>query len=608
MLPFLPTWPLVGAINFGYAIAGTSWLLYWAYVAACYPVIAVTTLYQFETVARFARRQLRKLLSELQFTKDVIALFDLPALEIDVDVEGLMCIRGVTLSISTLTIIAYGIEVGIKLSDDMEVAIVAERVTIKLFRRIDVGDVYANVKGGQYEMTFGQLAKKTKDEDGQSLMVSKTPLLVAAAKEGDTSSMPVTNMKDEMSNGHAPKAVPVGQALKSAKRIFANDQEAATEYVRILRWIEETSIVTAVVQEAQGKVEQRGGDIDDLLENDKDMRAAICSCLHSKPTIPHPAKRSIRVSTIKSLDKYGIRKFLHRLPMLLRLQLSIISYFHPIFIESITAGASGAWIQSILSEVVFKNRPEDDIAVKNLRKRISTWLSDANFVVQTTGISGVGYVPLNPQYDILSTLIFDDLMAYRTLPEEVKLSRVVRLGGADARITVPCFLLPHHEHLLPPKPTAADEARQREKVEAADGGPKTVQAEYELEQTLKDEATFGVAAHLRLPAFFDQSLLDFIAAIVKATKIVEIKKDDQQSFEEARGFKELTRAVKNEVKNGMHRVAIDAAANDKWISKLVGKVTRKLQKVQGDVGYNGDLPVPLKVYRDQAESASKLLA
>ena len=57
----------------------------------------------------------------------------------------------------------------------------------------------------------------------------------------------------------------------------------------------------------------------------------------------------------------------------------------------------------------------------------------------------------------------------------------------------------------------------------------------------------------------------------------------------------------------MQRVAVDAAANDKWIAKLVGKVTRKLEGMQGDVGYSGELPVPLKVYRKQTEGASKLL-
>jgi len=95
---------------------------------------------------------LRAVLRGLQFTNDQIAFFDLPALEIDVDVEGLMCIRGISFSFSKLTVVAYGVEVGIKLSDDMEIALLVDQVTIKLFRRIDISDVYGNVKGGQYEV------------------------------------------------------------------------------------------------------------------------------------------------------------------------------------------------------------------------------------------------------------------------------------------------------------------------------------------------------------------------------------------------------------------------------------------------------------------------
>lgn len=60
-----------------------------------------------------ARRGLRKVLGgQSHFIRDKLALFDLPALEIDTDVEGLLVIRGVTISFSTLTVIAHGIELG----------------------------------------------------------------------------------------------------------------------------------------------------------------------------------------------------------------------------------------------------------------------------------------------------------------------------------------------------------------------------------------------------------------------------------------------------------------------------------------------------------------
>ena len=60
-----------------------------------------------------ARRGLRKLLGgQPLFIRDKLALFNLPALEIDTDVDGLFVIRGVTMSFSTLTLVAHGIELG----------------------------------------------------------------------------------------------------------------------------------------------------------------------------------------------------------------------------------------------------------------------------------------------------------------------------------------------------------------------------------------------------------------------------------------------------------------------------------------------------------------
>jgi hypothetical protein len=76
---------------------------------------------------------------------------------------------------------------------------------------------------------------------------------------------------------------------------------------------------------------------------------------------------------------------------------------------------------------------------------------------------------------------------------------------------------------------------------------------------------------------------------------------------EIHGFREFTKAVKTDLNDKMRRVAVDAAANDKWIAKLVGKVTKKLETMQGDIGYSGDLPVALDVYRKKAEPGSKLM-
>jgi hypothetical protein len=84
--------------------------------------------------------------------------------------------------------VVHGVEVGIKLSDDMELAIQSEMVKVKLFRGIEIGDCFANLKGGQYEMTFGQLEGSTKDADGDAVFAEGTALLKAASRDGDTRS------------------------------------------------------------------------------------------------------------------------------------------------------------------------------------------------------------------------------------------------------------------------------------------------------------------------------------------------------------------------------------------------------------------------------------
>ncbi|KAK0877731.1 hypothetical protein LTR87_008392 [Friedmanniomyces endolithicus] len=103
ILSDIPLWTLLATGNLIYAICSTSWLLYAMFTAVCYPVIAITCLVQFDSAATFARKNLRR---------DKIALFNLPALEIDTDVSGLMVVRGVTISLSTLTLVAHGVEIG----------------------------------------------------------------------------------------------------------------------------------------------------------------------------------------------------------------------------------------------------------------------------------------------------------------------------------------------------------------------------------------------------------------------------------------------------------------------------------------------------------------
>lgn len=607
VLSLVPLWTLLTTLHLTYAVAATSWLLYWAFLLNCYFAIPLTCLFQFDFVADLVRRNLRLLLKQLQLVNDKIALFDIPALEIDTEVDGFMVVRGVTISLSSLLIVAHGIEVGIKLSDDMELALLTDTVTVSLLRGIKIGDVYANIKGGEYEMTFGNLDESTRDEDGDAVMVTDTPLLKAAAANGDTSRPNAVKMTDAMTDGNNPRDSSPQAGLKSVTKLSPDNEKASRQYQETLSHIEKSSVISQARRKVKKLVRVDSG-LDRT--NQKDMRAAICSELHNKPSIPHPPPRSIKVTTLQKLSPPYVRRFLHRLPLLLRLLLNPLSYFHPVSIASVTAAGSGRWIKSMLGEHIFQEYGEDVAEIRRLEQKLASWLSDANFVLELADITGLAQVPILTTFDIYCYLGFGDVMAYRTLPKEIDLKQVIRLGGADASFTIPSFLLPHHEHLLPPVPTKQDKQQLEKEVYEADGLPKAVQAQGTLEQAEKDETNVKMSIHASLPACFDQELLNFIAALIKATKVVEMEKEPNAMDREVTGLRDFGHSLSKGMKDGMKKAVVGGIVNDQWIAKMVSKVTKQLETAQGDVGYSGSIPVALGPYRleEGHPELSKLLA
>ncbi|KAH9820904.1 hypothetical protein Tdes44962_MAKER05095 [Teratosphaeria destructans] len=682
--PHIPLWPILASFNLLYAIAATSWLLHTCFTFGCYPLIAITCLFQSSLLADFARRRLRAALKHTHFTRDKIALFNLPALEIDTDVDGLFVVRGITISLSNLTIVAHGIELGIKLANDIELSMYADEVHIALFRRIDVGDVFGNVKGlGNVEMTFADLDEDDDGNDDDSIFLGDTPLL-RAATAGSEGFKDRPKLRESLTGVSWMRDSSVQAGIGSVKTLSPDDTHAEKQYMEVLTDIRTSS----PVYQSRARVRQKGRDEKTpVIEDEKDMRAAICAELHGMPSISHPPERSIRVTTLQNLSKPSVRHLLHRLPLLLRLLLAPLSYFHPIKISSVSVAGSGQWLTALLQDKVFKHYADTNAELRRLTRRVSSWLADANFCLQLEDIDALGQVPLSTDFDIVTYLHFADVMAYRTVAsliaprdtsapasgetngadpdpipssprklgkrqrlEQTKpIAQVVRLGGADATFTIPSFLLPHHEHILPPKPTFEDEEEQSREVDQADGKPKTVQARQELKKIQRDETNVTMTIHGSLPACFDQSLLNFTAALVKATKIIELEKtaydidaeeaalspDDDASVTSGThsrnnsGFKAFTKGLRQGMKDGNTRdvikefardvhqatkdnfkkAVVGGVVNDRWIAKMVGRVATKLEMAQGDLGYSGEIPVGLGFYRRKSGDAhlSKLL-
>lgn len=672
-LPFIPLWTFLSTLNLAYALAATSWLLFWVFVVACYPSILLSCLFQFPPVTKFARTRLKRLLKDSHIFSDKIAFFNLPALEIDTEVDGLFVIRGITLSFSSLSITAHGVEVAVKVAPDVELAITTDKVVVSLFRRIEVDDVYANLKGGQFEMTLGDTPRPSVDGRIDTMPEPGAPsaLLRAATLSAENLSTPLPRKNPlESAAGHKdkPKAPPrrssARVALESVQTVSPDDEEANEQYQDNVRQIEETSTIRKSQDKLAEALEEANAECSFDSNDDRQLRAAICTRLHSRASIPHPPQRSVTVTALRNLSSPATRRFMHRLPMLLRLLLNPLSYFHPIKIASISAAGSGEWIKYLLQTHVFKDYSEHNSDIRKLETRINKWLTDASFVLQLDSVNILAHVPFLTSFDIEARLSIDDINVHRALPQDLSLYQVVRLRGAEAYVAIPSFLLPHHEHLLPPVPSKDDQAEKERYVESQNerdpSNPANVEAVAELERLRKDETTIKMSARARLPAVIHQQLLDFVAALVKATKFIEIEKsleerhaEDSTPLEdeivdvlsdvqlEADGeslysidsvsttspnkthFKDSMKAFNSNLKDSIktmnkkvntgvektwRRGIVGGMANDRWIAKLVGKVVKTLETVRGDVGYSGVIPIPLKPYREMAEPASKLLA
>lgn len=372
-------------------------------------------------------------------------------------------------------------------------------------------------------MTLGDLDEDPADDsiNVDSVFLGGTPLL-RAATAGSEGLKDRPKLRESLTAVSFMKDSSAQAGYDSVTKLSPDDALADQEYRKRLTEIRATSSIYQSRQQARRRATE---DEEFKLKDDKSIRAAISQELHSMPSVAHPPSRSVRVTTLQTLSPPYVRSFMHRLPFLLRLLLAPLSYFHPVSIASVNAAGSGQWVSELLQKEVFKSYLETSAELRRLHRKVSTWLADATFCLQLTDIDGLGSVPLSTAFDIVAYLKFNDVMAYRTAQQSGAIVQVVRLGGADATFTIPSYLLPHHEHILPRKPTPVDKEELKIEVEHFDRLPTTTQAEEDLGKAEKDESSIAMSVHASLPATFDQTLLNFIAALVKATKIIELEKE-----------------------------------------------------------------------------------
>jgi len=102
---------------------------------------------------------------------------------------------------------------------------------------------------------------------------------------------------------------------------------------------------------------------------------------------------------------------------------------------------------------------------------------------------------------------------------------------------------------------------------------------------MEDEANVKISVHARLPACFDQELLDFVSALVKGTKVVELEQEPSMMDEEIHGIKEFGTKLEGSMKVGMKKAVVDGVVdgvvNERWVAKMVGKTRRNLRMLEG---------------------------
>ena len=455
---------------------------------------------------------------------------------------------------------------GLKLRDDLELTLYLDEANIRLFSGVRISEVYGALKLGKSEMS------STNDDAG-------------AGKEDAVSSQ---------------------SGAEDVTAVSLRDEEAEEHYDHVRQDVVTTSLVYQSRQEVESAHDEEVSPM-----TDGELRAAVCSKLQNHPSVPHAPTKSISITTILNLIPRWLRRFLRRVPFLLRLLLMPLSYLHPITVSSISISAPGKWFTPTLQRRVLTNYAEQDSEIEQLRKKMYEWLANANFCLDWTDMQMHFQTPLRTAESTIAYARSADITAFRCVSDSGSPESAVQLRGADATFVIPLYLLPLHEHLVPNKPAEQDNHERANMTEEAKNGSSNGLAENDHANLETDEAEIMMSIHGSFPASIDQSLLDFVSEFTKAAKVFEMEQgNDDDGDTQSKGRKLASRAkhLPHTVQFGVKKLMNSNMVNDQWVAEFMGKVAAQLERLQGDVGYSGPIPVALGPYRGGPDSPSKLLA
>lgn len=484
---------------------------------------------------KYARRLLRFVLRSAHFCDDKLAFFDLPGLDIDTgDVPCLLVIRGFTFTLSTMTLEVHGVEVGVRLSDEIELAIQTDKFTWRILREISIGDVYGNLKSTPNAARVHNLKlTKTQKESIMAMSNEKAPDEVKASE----------SVGQQMTS-HGDSDVYADNAYKERVQQVSNTNTIHRAYERI------------------------NSDIKD----ENEIKAAAGSRIHNDKAVPNPPKKQMKSSALVNRVPWIFKEAFRRCPVLLRMFLNPVSYNHPVHFKSIVLTGCGKYVNALLEEYYFKSYPEENKELKKLKDEIDAFLTKGKLNVVLPHILGLASVPFLTHYDILTFVKAPEVLIYQTIEKDEHgndievVEELARLEGVAATFSIPSALLPHHDDLLPPPPEDINEP---------------------------DCLNVKMSILGSLPGKFHQSMVEFAITMLKCSQVLTLQKNATSMSDEVETVADFSRSVGKAFKEQTKKKLVEAHIDDAWLTKLLHQAVKAFRTAHGDVGYQTDIPVDL---------------
>ncbi|BFZ54071.1 hypothetical protein PYCC9005_001102 [Savitreella phatthalungensis] len=540
-------------VNITFALFQTSWLFYGFFCVVCWPATFVILLLRNRWLQVRFRNVLRRILRDFILLDDRVAFFDIPLIEVDDgDVPVVLNIRGVTWTLSTMTFRVHAVEIGVQINKDIALSFSTDKFILRLFRSIEVGEVFCNVRRSNHDGKIELTTDYEQDRDKVNCAM-------------------VERRSEELQRQHSLTAT-----LKTSSSSDVKDENT---YRQRLRDIYDT----CEAHRARSRIDHKKRD-------QHEMRALIGDRLDSKKIVPNPPRQAIKSSTLKkSVPRVALR-ILELCPWLFRLFLNPMSYNHPVRFEAVVVTCDGSFANDLLDQEYFdkyKDTPSNEF--RKLKKDAQQFLIDGKFHIQLEDMLGLASVPMLTQYAIITYLKSPKITILKTVHDKAKqqpqpgkvhghqhgddmvdeeetgdVQDVAQLGGIALTCEIPEHLLPLHEDLLPPPPEDVHEP---------------------------DVSELNLSVLLSLPIKLNKQMADFAMAMLKISQVLTVNRRANSLSKEFHSVADLASNLTNATKEQITKQLVEAHVDDQWLAKIIDKAVDGLAKKHGDFGYSTKVPV-----------------